>query len=199
MFIKRLGFISILSFAVTGGLLALMAALIRSEKLPAFDEVPGHVIVFHRVMHDVEPKPTDRRERPEKAELPPPPPAQQKTRIDVGGLIDGGIPVITPEDPIDIGDLSGGGGVAMYIAPEYPGKALRLGIEGYAIVEFTVTGYGAIENARVIEAMPEGYFEKAALEAIRKFKFSAPVVDGKAVDMPGMLQKFTFELDKQQS
>ena len=51
--------------------------------------------------------------------------------------------------------------------PVYPAALLQQRIEGYAEVEFDRDAEGAIQNARVIAAMPRGEFERAALTAVR--------------------------------
>ncbi len=74
-------------------------------------------------------------------------------------------------------------------APEYPRGAERRGIEGYAVVEYTVNAEGSIENATVVEADPEGVFDRAVLRAIEGWSY-APA----AAATEGMQQRFDFNL-----
>jgi TonB family protein len=54
--------------------------------------------------------------------------------------------------------------------PAYPIALLRDRIEGYAEVEFERAPDGTVQDARVINAMPRGEFEQAALAAVRGWK-----------------------------
>lgn len=82
------------------------------------------------------------------------------------------------------------------VAPTYPRRAAQRGIEGYVVVEFTVTSLGTVTNPVVLEAEPPGVFDKAALDAVKKFKYKPQVVEGSAVDVPGVRNIIRFELDK---
>ncbi len=46
------------------------------------------------------------------------------------------------------------------VAPVYPRRALQRGIEGFVIVEFTVTKQGAVRDPIVVEANPSGILNK---------------------------------------
>lgn len=80
------------------------------------------------------------------------------------------------------------------VQPVYPRRAIRDGVEGYTIVEFTVTETGAVENPVVIYAEPKGYFESASERAARKFKYKPQIVNGEPIRVPGVKNRFTFEL-----
>lgn len=82
------------------------------------------------------------------------------------------------------------------VAPTYPRRAAQRGIEGYVVVEFTVTTMGTVENPRVIEADPANIFDSAALRAVGKFKYKPKMADGKPVAVPGVRNIIRFELDK---
>ncbi|KAA2284618.1 energy transducer TonB [Arenimonas fontis] len=55
--------------------------------------------------------------------------------------------------------------------PRYPLMALRRRIEGEVTVAFVVRADGSVEAPRVLSAQPEGVFEEAALEAVRRWRF----------------------------
>ncbi len=63
-------------------------------------------------------------------------------------------------------------------APAYPQSLLTGRVEGYVEVEFAVTTTGAVRQARVINAMPRGEFEAAALAAIRHWRLDDPPASG---------------------
>ncbi|WP_434017281.1 energy transducer TonB [Thalassotalea sediminis] len=81
------------------------------------------------------------------------------------------------------------------VAPIYPRRAQSRGIEGYVILEFTVTKNGSVRDPIVIESKPEGIFENAAKDAALKFKYKPRVVDGVATEVAGVQNKISFEID----
>lgn len=71
---------------------------------------------------------------------------------------------------VDTVDTSRPGASARRPAPVYPAALFASRIEGYAEVEFEVRTDGRVANARVINAMPRGEFEAAALAAVRGWR-----------------------------
>ena len=80
------------------------------------------------------------------------------------------------------------------VAPVYPRRAVDRGIEGYVIVEFTVTKTGAVRDPVVVEYHPSTIFNKAAINAALKFKYKPRVVNGEPIEVHGVLNRITFEL-----
>lgn len=56
--------------------------------------------------------------------------------------------------------------------PEYPRAALLAGIEGVVTLEFAISESGAVRDPHVVEAVPAGVFDEAALKAIAKWRYS---------------------------
>ncbi len=81
------------------------------------------------------------------------------------------------------------------VAPIYPRRAQSRGIEGFVIVEFVVTKNGSVRDAKVVEAKPADIFDRAAVAATLKFKYKPRVVDGVAMEVAGVQNKITFEID----
>jgi protein TonB len=81
------------------------------------------------------------------------------------------------------------------VAPIYPSRALSRGIEGYVIVEFTVTKTGSVRDAYVVEADPQNVFDRAATRAALKFKYKPRMVDGQPVEVPGVQNMITFRIE----
>ncbi len=71
--------------------------------------------------------------------------------------------------------------------PNYPRAAERRGIEGYVILEYTVLADGKVEDVIVVDATPEGVFDKAALNAVQKWLYK----EGPTTT-PGMKVRLTF-------
>jgi periplasmic protein TonB len=82
------------------------------------------------------------------------------------------------------------------VAPLYPQMAARRNLEGYVIVEYIVMRSGEVRDVKVIESRPAGVFDKSAIEAARKFKYRPRKVDGQAVEVPGVQNKFIFRLER---
>jgi TonB family protein len=75
----------------------------------------------------------------------------------------------------------------------YPGLPRRLGIEGYAVVEFEVAANGRAKNIHLVDAWPSDIFFKSAKEALQQARFQ-PSLDehvryGESYRMP-----FVFRL-----
>ena len=82
------------------------------------------------------------------------------------------------------------------IAPQYPRRALSRGLEGYVIVEYTVTKQGTVKNAVVVESKPEGIFDSAAVKSALRYKYKPRVVDGEPIEVSGVRTQINFELDE---
>ena len=76
----------------------------------------------------------------------------------------------------------------------YPESAHLKKVEGYVRVQYDVTVDGAVVNPRVVESVPQGIFDEAALNAVRTWKFHPAVVDGKAVESKGLVSRLDFKL-----
>jgi protein TonB len=70
-----------------------------------------------------------------------------------------------------------------YVRPNYPPGAKKLGVKGEVTLHLSIDKSGAIGDAKVARAVPEGYgFEQAALDAAKLWAFSPASRDGKPVD-----------------
>jgi protein TonB len=83
------------------------------------------------------------------------------------------------------------------VAPIYPQRALLRGIEGYCLVQYTVTRKGTIRDPFVIEDQcTSSMFHRPSLQAALKFKYKPRVIDGQAVEVPGVQNKFTYVIEE---
>ena len=64
-----------------------------------------------------------------------------------------------------------------YVAPQYPQDAISRGVEGWVDVSFGVTASGGVVDVRVDDAKPRNQFDRAALAAVRQWKYE-PSADG---------------------
>mgnify|MGYP000902878944 FL=1 len=80
-------------------------------------------------------------------------------------------------------------------SPTYPRNALRMGREGYVLIEFDVDTDGSVLDPYVVESEPTGVFERSAIKAVRKWLFSPPVYKDVSVKVNDVRARVTFALD----
>jgi protein TonB len=82
------------------------------------------------------------------------------------------------------------------IAPDYPARAAARGIEGWVIVQFTITPTGSVRDPLVVEAMPKNVFDDAALKAIARWRYNPKIEGGVAVERVGVRTIIRFVLEQ---
>lgn len=80
------------------------------------------------------------------------------------------------------------------VAPQYPREAALACIEGWVLLEFTVTNRGAVRDPIVIESSHADVFDRAAMEAVRKFRYIPKTYNGSAVEVRGVRHLIPFRL-----
>jgi len=186
------------SLLMTMALLVLMHSLINSDELEPVDETPPVSTQIYQ-----EPRVVDiikEFERPD--EIPPPteiPAApveifkiSEKITFNHGGITDIG-PITEPTTGIA---QSGAIVKQVSVGAQYPRRAVTHGIEGYVDLMFDVTKYGATSNVRVTSSEPQGVFEKAAIAAVKKYKYRPELVDGEPVATSNVTERIRFEMEK---
>lgn len=201
MKLVRIGFSSLLGLCITFALFVLMYTLIdagfkeKDEKeIRKIANIwqPEREITEHR--KDLKP------DKPEDVQEPPPDIPDQQVDFDA------------PKDAVSIAmpnlanqQIGFGAGFArdtdyipVYVPqPQYPRRAQERGISGYAVIEVTITTSGGVRDPHLLEEYPESAgFGRAALRAADKLKYNPRVIDGKPVEVPGVLYKFTFQIEK---
>jgi protein TonB len=140
--------------------------------------------------------------KPEKVEDPEePPPDLQPMTFDTD--MDMNIVNMAPQAKVTMSlnssGMSSGDGEYLPIvkvAPIYPRRAQTRGVTGYCIVEYTVTTTGAIRDPQAVDCQPSGMFDSASVKAAAKFKYKPRVVDGVPIEVAGVQNKFTYELEQ---
>ena len=202
--LKRIAISGFAGFIVATFLFSMMQTLIAMGDVDLDKSKGPQVIDFVRLKRSSQTE-MKKRELPQKAK-PKPNPKQPKMNMDSG---DGGV-----GDAVDIGapqiasDVSLRGGLGLgtapsdreltpvvRVAPIYPPRALEKGIEGWVIVQFTVTESGSVRDASVIDSEPKRIFNRAALRAIKKWKYKPKIVNGKAVSQSNQKTKIDFKLE----
>lgn len=192
----------VLSLGITLALFYVMQSLIKSGDSALTDPPRGSVLDFVRVKKE---EAVQKKERKPRKPPPPkePPPQMNQPQLDSASPNSEGNSV---DFSADVGaDVSLDGGLALEsgdgeylpivkVAPVYPRRALQRGIEGYVIVEFTVSKQGSVKDPFVVEANPEGIFERAAMDAALKFKYKPRVVNGEPAEVSGVQNRIVFEM-----
>lgn len=190
-----------LAFAVTFALVYIMQFLIATGQKAITEDKSLNFLEFVRVKQEevVEAK----QRKPEKPPEPEaPPPEAPRPQLDP---TDASINITNTAASISGADLGGIGGLGLgaadgeylpivKVAPIYPRRALQRGLEGYVIVEFTVTRQGTVKDVIVIEST-SSLFDRAAVDAASKFKYKPRVVNGEPIEVPGVRNQITFKLE----
>jgi protein TonB len=191
----------VLGAVATFLLFMIMQSVIKSGGNPFTDAADFKIVDFVRLEDDQELEIKKRKPDP-----PPPPdeppPDMPKPDFDTSDVSQGiDIGAVDVNVDLNVGGIGGFSSDGEYlpivkVAPVYPRRAQTRGIEGYVVLEFIVTKTGAVTNPVVIEAKPPGMFDSAAINAALKFKYKPKVVNGEAIDVAGVRNRITFELEK---
>ena len=191
-----------LGLVVTAGLFWMMQYLIDSADRELNEGASGHLLDFVRLKRDEN---IERRQLKPKKPPPPdtPPPQPPTPKLDnlnpnAEKIAISAVPVNT--DIEMSGGFSLGIGEGDYlpivkVAPIYPQRALSRGVQGFCVVQYTVTRQGTTRDPMVVESMcTSSLFHRASVQAALKFKYKPRVLDGQAVEVPGVQNKFTYEI-----
>ena len=186
---------------VTFSLYWLMAELVAAGREAMSDSPSGKIIDFVRIKRDQNleierPKP----EKPDKPQdAPDAPPPQVQAQAPTAGAVNIGQMRVDSSLTSAGFRLSASDGEYLPIvkvAPVYPSRAQSRGIEGWVLLQFTVTETGAVRDPVVLEAEPSGIFDEAAKRAVVKFKYKPRVENGRPIEVPGVQHLITFEIEE---
>ena len=198
---SRMMSVVLMAAGVTIGLFLVMKVLVTGQEYEIEEELAAIGIDFVRVQRDEESQTKDRAlKRPSKVEPeepPPPPKLTQPNRpnidkasmsADLGAFDLTGLNLNAPVD----GDTL----AIVRVLPRYPSRALSRGIEGWVLMEFAIDELGLAVNPVVIESEPPGIFDRAALSAVKRWKYRPMIEDGRPRMRPGVRQLISFEIAK---
>ncbi len=185
---------------VTFALLFVMQLLIATGRGAITEARAFRIVGFVRVERQsiVETKKEKPEKPPEPEQAPDMPSPDMLDSFDSSMAVSMSSPVI--DASLNIGGVGFGVSDGEYlpivkVAPIYPARAASRGLEGYVILEFTVTRAGTVRDVFVVEST-SSIFERAATTAAYKFKYKPRVIDGEPVEVPGVRNKITFVLEK---
>ena len=79
--------------------------------------------------------------------------------------------------------------------PDYPKHAQKRGVEGYAVIELTISNEGRATDIILVNESPESYgFGEEALKAGARLLYAPRFTDGVAQEVPGVLYKYNFKM-----
>ncbi len=157
-----------------------------------------HDLPFVRVKPEEDVIRNIRERRPPLPEAEAPPPPVQPAHETIGS-VSVAIDIAEPTMPAVTGATLGVFGDADMIpvfkaSPVYPPQAIRRGLEGHVIVEYTVRHNGITADIRVLEAS-NSIFRDAAIDAASRFRYKPRYVDGVAVAVEGVRSRIRFVLE----
>ena len=79
--------------------------------------------------------------------------------------------------------------------PDYPQAALNQSVSGSVTLQFTVDVKGEPRDVHIVEATPPGVFDRAAVNAIKRWRYAPTVINGTPVEVP-VKTLMRFELPK---
>ena len=194
----------VLGLVVTAALFWTMQYLIETADRELNEGTSGNLVDFVRLKRD---ESIQRRQLKPKKPPPPDAPPPQPPTPQLDNLNPNAEKIAISAAPVETdiemsGGFSLGVGEGDYlpivkVAPIYPQRALSRGIEGYCVVQYVVTKQGTIREPFVIEDQcTSSLFHRASIQAALKFKYKPRVIDGQAVEVPGVQNKFTYEIEE---
>lgn len=71
-----------------------------------------------------------------------------------------------------------------YVTPDYPTDALSRRLGGVVTIEFKIDSKGAPRDVRVLKAEPAKVFDRAAVDAVKRWRYEPLLIDGAPVEVP---------------
>lgn len=191
----------LLALMINAFLFAMMQQMVAGRRVELSDIAGAQIIDVIRVPDRLETAP-ERRSRKKAPEPPKPPePSPKQIRPHMAALqrpLATPLPRLKIDAPQTTIDSDGPylGGISSTVPgfimahdliavlrrpPPYPRLLKRRGIEGYVLVEFTVTEQGLVQDPVIIESRPHEDFGKSVLRTVRFWKFKPYRLDDKPV------------------
>jgi len=195
---SRYGVAILVGAGVTFGLLFVMQYMIAAGQGGMNNNDPYRIVDFVRVeRNEVIEKKKEKPEKPPEPQVQPDMPEPQISNFDSAVKVAMVAPPVTMTS--GMGGLNFGVSDGEYlpivkVAPIYPQRAAQRGLEGYVIVQYTVTTTGETRDVVVIESTST-LFDRAAVESALKYKYKPRIIDGTPVEVAGVTTKIIFELE----
>ena len=186
--------------AAAGGTVVSFASILLMALLIATGEVSLDESKLRKIVDVVmpvrDPELIDSVERPEEAEAEP---DQLPPEVDIENieeLLDQSVNPNLNFKRRRSGVFMDGSYVPIFqVPPQYPRRAAERGIEGCVVLKYIVTEVGSVRDPEVIQSIPKGIFDRAAIRAALRYKYKPLIRDGNAVEVEGVTQRITFVLE----
>jgi len=150
---------------------------------------------------DLKKREPPKREKPEQA--PPPPELNMAKAMNPSDAVGEIVPIVDTSMELEKASTLGSGAGSdrdivplVRVDPEYPPRAKQQGVEGYVDLEFTITPVGTVKDPKVIGASPALVFDRAAIQAVRKWRYNPKTENGVAVARSGVQVRLRFQITK---
>ena len=183
--------------AAAGGTVVSFASILLMALLIATGEVSLDESNLRKIVDVVmpvrDPELIDSVERPDEAE---PEPDQLPPEVDIENIEELLDQSVTPNLNFKkrrSGVFMDGSYVPIFqVPPQYPRRAAERGIEGCVVLKYVVTEVGSVRDPEVMQSIPKGIFDRAAIRAALRYKYKPLIRDGVAVAVEGVRQRITF-------
>lgn len=197
--------VSIFSIAsvTTFGLFAFMAFLISNDQVGIIEGLPPVVVEVIELPEDSKPEPFVRKQL--QPPVPPPVMMVSKTAPEVTEVNSeiGYVPseISIKSSTTEVISMNNQRDTEarpiVRVNPKYPMDALRNGIQGWVRLAFDISDIGEVINVKVLDSEPKRVFDKAAKQALRKWKYRAKSVNGTRTQQGNFTVQLDFNMDKQ--
>ena len=191
----------VIALVVTASLFWIMQNLIDTADRSLNHESVGTLLEFVRVQRDETPiRKVPKPEIPPKPEQQPPQPPMSTLEDPNLTMVEVAVAPAPVEPGFKMKNTFNLGAEGDYlpivkVAPIYPNQALRRGLEGYCVVEYTVTRLGTIKDPTIVkDQCSSNLFYSSSINAALKFKYKPRIVDGIEVEVTGVQNKFSFKI-----
>ena len=186
--------------AAAGGTVVSFASILLMALLIATGEVSLDESNLRKIVDVVmpvrDPELIDSVERPDEAE---PEPDQLPPEVDIENIEELLDQSVTPNLNFKkrrSGVFMDGSYVPIFqVPPQYPRRAAERGREGCVVLKYVVTEVGSVRDPEVMQSIPKGIFDRAAIRAALRYKYKPLIRDGNAVEVEGVTQRITFVLE----
>lgn len=194
----------VIALFVTVFLFWVMQYLIETADHSLDHEASSAVFEFVRLVRD-ETVNDDRIKKPEalpKPEKQPPQPQTPRLHDSNATVLKVSVAPVTVDPKVNFTEGYNLGSEGDYlpvvkVAPIYPNRALSRGVEGFCVVEYTVTRLGTIKDPVVVsDQCSSTLFHTSSINAAFKFKYKPRVVSGVEVEVSGVRNKFTYRIEE---
>lgn len=200
---KKLITLSGFATIVTFGLFSFMAYLISSEQQVPISLDKQIIVDVFQTPEDSKVNEIDRPKlRPPEPKTPVAPTSEQPTEVMVSNEIGfTQTDIKLPNTTTALGNIGNApdrdARPIVRVNPKYPIQAAQEGIQGWVLLSFDINPIGEVVNVDVIDAEPKRLFDKAAKQALRKWKYRAKTENGVAISQHNLQVKLEFNMEQQ--